>query len=55
MNKKENELHFYSLSRRKESSKNKLFACLLVCPHFTDWSKNNVKTKGLFSIKLHQR
>jgi hypothetical protein len=26
---------------------NCLFACLLVCPQFTDWSKNNVKTKGI--------
>ena len=27
---------FNSLSRREESSKHKLSACLLVCPHFTD-------------------
>ncbi len=27
-------------SRREESSKNKLFVCLIVCPHFSDWSKN---------------
>jgi hypothetical protein len=33
----------FSLSRREESTKNKLFACLidclLVCPHIIDWSK----------------
>ncbi len=31
---------FYSLSRRKESCKHKLSACLLVCPQLTDSSKN---------------
>ena len=36
----------YSLSRREESCKHKLSDCLLVCPHFTDWSKKNVITNG---------
>jgi hypothetical protein len=30
---------------------NCLLACLPVCPHFTDWSKNNVKTKGIIFHK----
>jgi hypothetical protein len=45
---------FYSLSRREESSKNKLSACLRVCPHFTDCSKNNLNRKVLSCIKLGQ-
>ncbi len=44
-------LNDHSLSRREESSKNKLFVCLLVCPHLTDWSKSNVNGEGLFFIK----
>jgi hypothetical protein len=36
----------FSLSRREESCKDKLFACLLVCPYFTDWSKRKVKTNA---------
>ncbi len=35
----------YSLSRREESRKHKLFACLLVCPHFTDWSKEQCENE----------
>jgi hypothetical protein len=34
---------FCSLSRGEESCKNKLFAYLLVCPHFTDWSDLNMR------------
>ncbi len=40
------EIDRYSLSRREESYNHKLSACLLVCPHFTDWSKKKVKTNG---------
>ncbi len=44
-------LELFSLSRREESRKHKLFACLLVCPHFTDWSKKNVKINGAILYK----
>jgi len=30
---------------------NCLLDCLLVCPHFTDWSKKNVKINGTFLYK----
>ncbi len=35
----------FSLSRREDSSKNKLFACLLVCSHSTDGSKQQCENK----------
>ncbi len=35
--------NLYSLSRREESYKHTLSDCLLVCPHLTDSSKNEVK------------
>jgi len=41
----------YSLSRREESYKHKLSDCLLVCPHFTDWSKTNPRIKGIIVSK----
>jgi len=28
--------------------------CLLVCPHYTNWSKSDVTQEGLFIIKLNQ-
>jgi hypothetical protein len=41
----------YSLSCREESYKHKLSDCLLVCPHFTDWSKTNPRIKGIIISK----
>jgi hypothetical protein len=40
-----------SLSRREESYKHKLSDYLLVCPHFTDWSKTNPRIKGIIVSK----
>jgi hypothetical protein len=41
----------YSLSRREESSKNKLFVCLLVCPHFIDRPEKDVRTEEIIFHK----
>ncbi len=42
---------YYSLSRREQSSKNKLLACLLICPHSTDWSKQQYENKTKYFLK----
>ncbi len=42
----ENKLNILFLVEKSLARINYLLDCLLVCPHFTDWSKKNVKING---------
>jgi hypothetical protein len=45
----ENDLFSLFFVEKRLARRNCLIACLLVCLHYTDWSKNSVKTsEGLF-------